>query len=266
MFYLDVASYFYSKKEDKIALKILSSITDLEIENEELYKLLAYKLKQENQSEKLLFVTKKVLEWRPFDAQSYRDYALALEDNGQYQLALDNLYKVLTQTYTEEIADRDTGIEETIIMEINELIANHPEVKTKGISKKIIADLPVAIRVVLNWNKDDTDIDLWIYDPRGEDCYFGKPKTELGGRLSNDFTAGFGPEQFLLKKAVKGKYKIKTNFFGDTQKTIAGGTSLMAEVYLYYGSGKQERKIVVLQSENKPNKNNNQVLVGQFEF
>ena len=89
LFYYDVATWFFAKKESKVALKILSAITDLDIENEELYKLISYKLKQENQKEKLLFVTKKVLDWRPMDAQSYRDYGLALEDNGQYQLVRD---------------------------------------------------------------------------------------------------------------------------------------------------------------------------------
>ncbi len=267
LFYYDVATWFFAKKETKIAMKILSAITDLDIENEELYKLISYKLKQENQKEKLLFVTKKVLDWRPMDAQSYRDYGLALEDNGQYQLALDNLYKVLTQTYSLEVGNRDQGIEETIIMEINQLISNHPEVNTKHISKKIITELPVSIRVVLNWNKDNTDIDLWVIDPRNEQCFYSHPKTELGGRLSNDFTAGFGPEQFLLKKAVKGKYKIKTNYFGDSQVfSVAGGTSLMAEVYLYYATGKQERKIVVLESESKSKNDTNGILVGQFEF
>lgn len=267
-YYFDVAQLLFKNNDKKSGIKVLSSIADLDIENEELYKLLAYKLKQAEAYEKELFVTQKVLEWRPFDPQSYRDYALALEDNGQYQLALDNLYKVLTQSYTRELADRDDGIEETVIMEINELISKYRnKLDLKQINPKIITDLPVNIRVVINWNKDDTDIDLWVTDPNNERCYYSHPETEIGGRLSNDFTRGFGPEQFLLKKAIKGKYKIQTNFFGERQVGIAGPTAIMAEVYINYATGRQERKIVVFQNQKENERGgDNGILIGEFEF
>lgn len=267
-FYFDVAQLLFKNNDKKSGLRVLSSIADLDIENEELYKLLAYKLKQAEVYDKELFVTKKVLDWRPFDPQSYRDYALALEDNQQYQAALENLYKVLTQSYAKELADRDNGIEETIIMEINELISKYRnQLNLKNINPKIIADLPVNIRVVINWNKDDTDIDLWVIDPNSERCYYSHPETEIGGRLSNDFTRGFGPEQFLLKKAIKGKYQIKTNFFGENQVGIAGPTAIMAEVYINYATGRQERKIVVFQNQKENNNRNDEgILIGEFEF
>ncbi len=266
-YYFDVAQLLFSIKDKKSGLKVLSSIADLDIENEELYKLLAYKLKQAEVYDKELFVTQKVLEWRPFDPQSYRDYALALEDNGQYQKALDNLYSILMQSYTKELADRDDGIEETVLMEINGLISRYgKKLNLKKINPKIIADLPVNIRVVLNWNKDDTDIDLWVTDPDNERCYYGHPQTQAGGRLSNDFTGGFGPEQFLLKKAVKGKYKIQTNFFSERQVGVAGPTALMAEIYINYATGKQERKIVVFQNQKNKKGHEDGILIGEFEF
>lgn len=267
-YYFDVAQLFFKIDDKKTGLKVLSSIADLDIENEELYKLLAYKLKQAEVYEKELWISKKVLEWRPFDPQSYRDYALALEDNKDYQGALDNLYKILNQSYTREMANRDYGIEETIIMEINELISNHRnELDLKNINPKIIADLPVNIRVVINWNKDNTDIDLWVTDPNNERCMYSHKSTEIGGRLSDDFTGGFGPEQFLLKKAIKGKYKIETNFFNENQVSVAGATAIMAEVFINYASGKQERKIVVFQNKSERDTSNRDgVLIGEFEF
>lgn len=267
-YYFDVAQLFFKIDDKTTGLKVLSSIADLDIENEELYKLLAYKLKQAEVYDKELWISKKVLEWRPFDPQSYRDYALALEDNKDYQGALDNLYTILNQSYTREMANRDHGIEETVIMEINELISNHRnQLDLKNINPKIIADLPVNIRVVINWNKDNTDIDLWVTDPNNERCMYSHKSTEIGGRLSDDFTGGFGPEQFLLKKAIKGKYKIETNFFNERQASIAGPTAIMAEIFINYASGKQERKIVVFQNKNEADtRNKDGVLIGEFEF
>lgn len=267
-YYFDVSQLLFKNNDRKAGLKVLSSVADLDLENEELYKLLAYRLKQAEAYDKELLATQKVLEWRPFDPQSYRDYALALEDNGNYQQALDNLYKILNQSYTKELADRDQGIEETVIMEINRLISTYGDkLDLKSINPKIIAELPVNVRVVLSWNKDDTDIDLWVTDPNNERCYYSHKETEIGGRLSNDFTRGFGPEQFLLKKAVKGKYKIQTNFFGERQTGIAGPTAIMAEVFINYATGKQERKIVVFQNQQTDGKRTDDgILIGEFEF
>jgi hypothetical protein len=198
------------------------------------------------------------------DAQSYRDYALALADNGQYQNALDNLYKVLTQSYNAQIADRDQGIEEIVISEINNLIAKHGNnLSTKGIDKRLIQPLPVDVRVVLNWNKNDTDIDLWLTDPTGEKGFYGNSRTKIGGRISNDFTSGYGPEQFMIKKAIKGKYKIEVNYYGDRQINISGPTTVTAEIYTRYATGKQQRKVIVLPLAAGSSGGN---LVGEFNF
>jgi uncharacterized protein YfaP (DUF2135 family) len=131
----------------------------------------------------------------------------------------------------------------------------------------LIADLPVDVRVSLNWNKDNTDIDLWVTDPNGEKCMYSHKSTEIGGRLSDDFTGGFGPEQFLLKKAIKGTYKIETNFFGENQVSVSGPTSLMAEIFINYASGKQERQLVVFNKSKKSNTGNGDgVLIAEFKF
>jgi len=264
MFYFDVANWFYQQKDSVRALTILSNIADLDLENADLYKTLAYKLKQTGNYKDELFITQKVLQWRPMDAQSYRDYALALADNGQYQAALDHLYKVLTQSYNSQIADRDQGIEEIVISEINNLIAKHNNsLSTKGIDKRLIQPLPVDVRVVLNWNKNDTDIDLWLTDPTGEKGFYGNSRTKIGGRISNDFTSGYGPEQFMIKKAIKGKYKIEVNYYGDSQINISGPTTVTAEIYTRYATGKQQRKVIVLPMAAGSSGGN---LVGEFNF
>jgi len=264
MFYFDVANWFYQQKDSVRALTILSNIADLDLENADLYKTLAYKLKQTGNYKDELFITQKVLQWRPMDAQSYRDYALALADNGQYQAALDYLYKVLTQSYNSQIADRDQGIEEIVVSEINNLIAKHGNsLSTKGIDKRLIQPLPVDVRVVLNWNKNDTDIDLWLTDPTGEKGFYGNSRTKIGGRISNDFTSGYGPEQFMIKKAIKGKYKIEVNYYGDSQINISGPTTVTAEIYTRYATGKQQRKVIVLPLAAGSSGGN---LVGEFNF
>jgi len=265
-FYYDVATFFFQKKERETGYKILSSIAELGLENAEMYKTLAYKLKEIGAYDTELFITEKVLKWRPFDAQSYRDYALALQDNQRYQESLDFLYKTLTNSYDENFRNRDRNISEIIIPEINNLISVHgKKLDLSKIDEKLIIDIPVDIRVVMNWNKDNTDIDLYVTDPNGEVCYFSHRATEIGGRMSQDVTRGFGPEQFMLKKAIKGKYKIQSNFYGESQMTLSGPTTISVEIYLMYSSGKEVRKLITFQND-KPDSGTDKILISEFEF
>ena len=265
-FFLDVSDYFYEKKQPETGLLVLTCLAELELENAELFKTLAYKLKERGNYKSELYITGKVREWRPMDPQSHRDYALALQDNGRYQEALDCLYGILNGSYSPESAARDFGIEETIVCEINNLILRYKnKLNLSQIDPKIIAELPVNIRVVINWNKNDTDIDLWVTDPRGEKCFYSHKLTASGGRISDDFTQGFGPEQYMIKKAMNGTYKVETNFFGERQVTLSGPTTIMAEIYLYYGDGRQERQVVTLRS-GEQGKEKAGVLIGEFVF
>jgi Ca-activated chloride channel homolog len=264
LFYFNTADFFLAAGAKAAGIKILSNIAELETESYELYKMLGYKLKQLGEAEAACTVFKKVMEWRPFEPQSYRDYGLALEDAGHYQQALDTLCFAMTKNYDESVNELYPGIEETLLPEINELIG-----KAKGkldlsrVPKRLINNMPVDIRVVLNWNRSNTDIDLWVTDPDNEKCYYAHRSTEMGGRISHDFTRGLGPEQFLLKRAVKGSYKVEVNYFGDTQVELAGETTIMAEVYTNFGTPQQHRSIITLQMQRGAQ---GAVYVGEFDF
>ena len=56
-----------------------------------------------------------------------------------------------------------------------------------------------------------------FYPPSGEKCFYSYNRTWLGGRLSRDITQGYGPEEYLIKKAVSGTYQIKAHYYGDSR-------------------------------------------------
>ncbi len=263
-FYFEVAKFFFQQNEKAIGLKILSNVADLNLEDHELYKMLGYQLKIQEEYTEEVNVFKKVLDWRPQEPQSYRDYGLALADAGKYQNALDTLYKALTRNYDGELMTNYQGIEEVIGTEINNIIELQKTVNAGKIDAALKKSLPVDVRVVLNWNMADTDIDLWVIDPRGEKCYYSHQLTKIGGRISKDFTQGYGPEQFMLKHAVKGKYKVMLHYYGDRVQKIAGGSTVMAEIYTNYGKADQQRKLIALQMDKGGDKEG--ILVGEFVF
>jgi tetratricopeptide (TPR) repeat protein len=263
-YYFDVANYFLKTGDKANGITILTNLAELENGSYELYKMLGYKLKEAGEYESELSAFKKVMDLRPADPQSYRDCALAYADLGNYQQALDMLYEGMTKSYSDEMDQMYSGIEEIFLAEINRVIALHKkELNCKNIDAKIIAPMPTDIRVVMNWNKNNSDIDLWVTDPNDEKCFFSHKTTAIGGRISHDFTQGFGPEQFMLKTGIKGKYKIQVNYYSDRQLTIAGPTTVMAEIYLHYGTDKEEKKIVTLQMEKGKQ---GEVFIGEVEL
>ncbi len=263
-FYYDMATFFFRQKDSITGLKILSNIAELQFQDHELYKLLGFTLKQIGSHDEAVYVFRKILDWRPQEPQSYRDYGLALMDAGYYQQALDTLYAALTKTYNVDTKDMFDGIEEVIVTEMNYLVASQKnKLDLSRIDTTLVHAMPVDIRVVLNWNKKDTDIDLWVTDPEGEKSYYSHKETTAGGKFSEDQTEGYGPEQFLLKKAIKGKYKIEVDYYADTQFSLAGPTTLMVEIFTHYGNGRQQRQILTLQMEKEEDE---EILVGEFDF
>ena len=264
VYYFDVAEHFLKTGNKELGLRILSNLAELDLGSYELYKMLGYKLKQIGDYKDELFIFKKLTDLRPLDPQSWRDYGLALEDCGEHQRALDVLYAAMTRSYTDDAEDLYDGIQEIFLPEINRIIAkNKGKLNLSRVSKAVIKPIPVDVRIVMDWNMNDTDIDLWVTDPNGEKCYFSHTKTVIGGRISHDMTQGFGPEQFLLKNAMPGTYKIEINYYGDRQVTIAGPTTIMAELYTHYGTAQEKKEIIVLQMK-KTDKG--AVYVGDLDF
>lgn len=263
-FYFDVASYFLQNNDTSTGLQILGNLAELDVENHELYRQLGYTLRACNQHEEAIYIFKKVLQWRAMEPQSFRDYGLSLAGGGYYQQALDTLYTALIHPYSNNALSNYLGIEEVIVTEINQLVSLHKEqLDISKIDRQLLSPMPVDVRVVLNWNTNDTDIDLWVTDPNNEKCYYAHKNTALGGRISDDMTNGYGPEQFIIKKAIKGTYKIEVNYYGEQQVKLTGPATVLAEVYLHYASGKEERRLITLQMSKEKKAG---IFIGSFDF
>jgi len=264
VYYFNVADHFIKTGNTELGLRILSNLAELDMSSYELYRMLGYKLKQLGDVDGEVFAFKKITELRPLDPQSFRDYGLALDDAGQHQKALEVLYAAMTKSYTGDADNLYDGIQETFLPEINRIIAlNKKKLNLSAIPKKVVKAMPVDVRIVIDWNMNNTDIDLWVTDPNGEKCYYSNNRTAIGGRISHDMTRGFGPEQFLLKKAIKGTYKIEINYYGDTQVTLAGPTTVMAEMFTHYGTPQEKKEIIVLQMKKEASGG---VYIGDLDF
>ena len=190
-----------------------------------------------------------MLKLRSEEPQSYRDLGLAYAANKEYQKAVDMLYSIVEKNWD----NRFPGIEVIVLGEINAIIEEaNGKVDTKKIDERFLKNLPVDIRVVLNWDANNTDMDLWVTDPFNEKCYYQRKLTNSGGYMSNDFTGGYGPEEFLIKKGANGKYKVQINYYGSSQQTIMGPVTVQVQLFTKFGSKEQKLKEVTMRlSQNK---------------
>ena len=93
---------------------------------------------------------------------------------------------------------------------------------------------------------DLTDMDLWVVEPSEEVANYTHHLTTIGGHVSRDVTDGYGPEEYVLKKAMKGRYQVKTNYYASRSPSLTGGVTLQVEVFTNYGRANEKRRAITL--------------------
>jgi len=213
--FMDMADYFIDVVMNKnLGLRILSNIAELKLENAQFLRVIAYKMEQLGQIDQAIKVFEKVLSLRGEEPQSYRDLALALAKQGNLK-AIERSISLLKKVVESEWDKRFNQIEQTTLVDVNRLIILAKLYKFDYVSPltdNFILPFDLDIRIVLGWDLDMTDIDLLVEEPTGELCYSFYNNTKIGGMLSKDFTNGYGPEEYCLRKAVRGKYIVKAKF------------------------------------------------------
>jgi Ca-activated chloride channel family protein len=257
-FFLDVADILIDKGQRDLALRVLSNLAEMDLENRAVLRILGYRLLQAGAPQLAVPVFEKVLRLAPEEPQSFRDLGLAQAAAGHPQQAIENLNEVVVRPWDVRFPE----IETIAIAEINAIIATSREkLDTSRIDPRLLKNLPLDLRVVMTWDADNADMDLWVTDPNGERCSYMNALTFQGGRISRDFTRGYGPEEFSLRSALPGKYRIEANYYGNRQQMLAGATTLQVKLFTGFGTARQKEQVVTLRLKDK----GETVYVGEFE-
>ena len=236
-FYMEVSDYFAEEGLEGESLRILSNLAELDLENTDILRALALSVP----------VFEKLVALKGEIPQFYRDLGLAYYLCGDAQKAVETLYKAVQKKWD----GRFDGVCQICLNDLNAIVAecerNKIKLNLSGFDKNLLENFDVDVRIVLTWNTDDCDIDLWVTDKDGEKCFYGNRITENGGRMSRDFTQGYGPEEFCIKKAPGGKLRIETNYFGNHQQRVLQPVTVQAEVYTNFGRADQKREVLTLQ-------------------
>ncbi|MGN7610811.1 VIT domain-containing protein [Magnetococcales bacterium HHB-1] len=263
-FFFDCADHFFAQNQHSLGLRILSNLVEMALENPALLRMYAWRLQQANELTMAITILERVHHLRDDEPQSYRDLALALaqrwecgegsEEDASRAMML--LYKVISERW-----NNFPEIEIIALMELNRLIhlATKQNIQIpKQIDSRILRHLDLDIRISMSWDADLTDVDLHVFEPTGEHAYYSHNRTEIGGLVSRDFTQGYGPEEYVLKKAIPGTYTIKAHYYGSSQQSLYGPCTVTVTAFTNFGRQNEKREVLMLRLD-KPSE---QVLVG----
>jgi hypothetical protein len=261
-FFLDCADYFLRSERRAIGLRVLTGLLDLKLEDPRLLRVVAHRLRQLGELDLAIELFERVLRLRPEEPQSPRDLALALSDRGDAgrtqkraakQISADYLraLELLNEVGLGEWDGRFPEIEVVALMDANRLIAVMKRDRLPGIDRVALDPrlrklLDVDVRITLTWDTDETDMDLWVTEPTGEKCDYSHNRTAIGGMVSSDFTEGYGPEEYLVRHAHPGVYKIQANFHGSQAQSLTGPTTAQATVITHFGRPNEDRQTLTL--------------------
>ncbi len=256
-FFLDAADVFIERGQPELGLRILSNLAEISLDNRAILRVLGYRLAQLKRHQEAITVFRAVLKLSPDEPQSYRDLGLALAANGDAQLAIAELSEVVKRPWH----NRFPEVELIALAELNAIAARSSKaLDLSDVDPRLRENLALDLRAVLSWDADNTDIDLWVTDPNGDKAYYGRRLTSQGARMSLDFTGGYGPEEFSLKQALPGTYKVEAQYFGDRSQNLAGATTLQLNLSTHFGRKTQADQSIAL----RLNSASETVFVGEF--
>jgi len=269
-FFLDCADYFFHGGDRDTAVRVLTNLAELKLEEASLLRVVAWRFQQAGEFDRAIVLLRRVLKLRPEEPQSLRDLSLALAERGKdthrpadfsEALALDE--KLLFGEWP-----RFEEIELVALEEMNALIAwIHTQPWDKSpmipeIDKRLLKNLDVDVRIVMSWDADNTDVDLHVVEPSGEEAFYSHNRTSSGGLVSRDFTQGYGPEEYMVRKALTGDFKIFAHYYGSSQQKLIGPATITATVFTNFGRPTEKKEVLTLRLD-KPKEN---VEIGKIRF
>ncbi len=270
-FFLDCAGLFFREKQPQLAVRILSNLSELKIDDVGMLRIYAWRLREAGDYDTAIMILRKVAKLRADEAISWRDLALTLTMRGKQNHSAADIQEALELFHKTAFTpwERDDAMWTALIAleELNELVAwtrrqqwNGEAPKIPEFDNKFAKNLDTDLRIMMTWDADNTDIDMHVVEPSGEEVYYGHNRSRTGSLVSHDVTTGYGPEEFLHKVAPKGKYSVSTKYFASHQQSLVGPATITVTFYTNWGRPSQKSETMSLRLDKARDK----VVVGEY--
>jgi hypothetical protein len=199
---------------------------------------------------------RRVAATRPYEPQTYRalaqslialgkiDLAIAYFEvglHGRWQPRFGEFRQILALDYLRLLRRIDRG-------EAKTLLGAHTKTRVGEIERQFNFGRPDLV-VMITWNTDNTDVDLHVIEPSGEECYYSHRRTAIGGSLTQDVTQGYGPEMYTLTGGPSGRFLVRAHYFASDRNRMSARTKVYATIIEGWGTPKERvtEKVVTLE-------------------
>ncbi|MDJ0641972.1 MAG: VIT domain-containing protein [Erythrobacter sp.] len=250
-FYLDTSEWFRLEGDTRLARELLLSALDLPTTNDETRQTVAFRLQRDGEHALAIALLERMAATTGYRPQPKRSLALALAQNaatlsgGERRQKLERAFAMLVEVAMEPSDERYRGIETIALMEANALI---PAIEGAGgtwqLDERLVALLDADIRIAIEWTGADEDLDLWVTEPTGERVGYSNPRSALGGKITDDMTSGYGPEEYALRRSIAGAYLVNVNGFSGDRIDPNGQGRVLVRLVREFGRPGQSTKLI----------------------
>jgi Vault protein inter-alpha-trypsin domain len=256
LFWFDVAEWHWRAGRKEEARRAIEAALDLPTRDNQTLAIVAARLLRYGSHDRAIWLLERLAERETDRPQPMRTLALALIERAKYAKttdaakgdlgrAIDLLAKAAT-TVTDVSA---RGIETVALMEANAALARLKAMggSSDALDKRLIALLDTDVRVVMEWNTPRTDLDLWVTEPSKQKVGYSSPLSAWGGKLSGDVTNGYGPEEYIIRRANSGKYEVRAKTFASDRANPNGPSTLTVRLIRNFGRPSQSEELIDLE-------------------
>jgi uncharacterized protein YfaP (DUF2135 family) len=161
----------------------------------------------------------------PINGQTYADRVITLSGtsngfqritNGQVEVnGIATTLTVTGNTTFSQLIELNSG--QNYIKVSCDGISDSGEQASASSELTVVGDFPlIPLFTEMRWNTDNTDVDLHLVGPNGEDCYYNHMSTSWGGFLDIDNIRGYGPEHITIPELkMTGTYRLFVHYFAE---------------------------------------------------
>ena len=242
-YYVDAAQYFQSI-DPVLGDNVRADLSYIARNNTKALRTLAYLYELVDDYKKVELVNKRILKIAPHEAQSYRDLALAYQNNGSYDKALE--------LYINILGDRINGVnfeglEKPLRNELSHLISLHKDKIdfSKLPNEWLRSDFKRDVRMVIDWSDKTVPFEFQFVDPNKKFFKWTHSVQETKERLNDEQKQGFQTEEFIIDDAPSGEWLINVQYLGSEGDYVLP-PFLKYTLYRNYGTPKETKEVRVI--------------------
>ncbi|MEO8699038.1 MAG: DUF2135 domain-containing protein [Kofleriaceae bacterium] len=186
---------------------------------------------------------RRVAEIRPHEPQTYRAMAQALAAMGKPDLALAYFEIPLMGQWDARFGELRKIVELDYLHFLRMLATSNTPSSVGEYARSRLATLARTVGmtkadvvITITWNTDNTDVDLHVTEPGGEECFFRNRNTASGGALTQDVTQGYGPEMYVLPRAPKGHYNVRAHYYASDRNRASARSKVYVTIFENWGT------------------------------